>query len=134
MLSYSLLLTVVVLLGVVLTPKNPDYLYVSMILMFIYSFVIFISRSVYFAPIGEANIPKEFSGSAMAVASFLTYSPVFWAYGVNGALIDMNKDNPSQGYYYIFLIGLIFTIIGALSAIILSRLIKIRKAKAQVNE
>ena len=105
-----------------------------MILMFIYSFVIFISRSVYFAPIGEANIPKEFSGSAMAVASFLTYSPVFWAYGVNGALIDMNKDNPSQGYYYIFLIGLIFTIVGALSAIILSRLIKIRKAKAQVNE
>lgn len=130
MLSISLSTTVIVLLGVLLIPKDPNYLYMSMILMFIYSFVIFISRAVYFAPIGEANIPKDFSGSAMAVASFLTYSPVFWAYGVNGFLIDMNKDNPAQGYYYIFLIGFISSLIGAVSAIILYKLIKLRKNKS----
>ena len=45
----------------------------------------------------------------------------------------MNKDNPSQGYYYIFLIGLIFTVIGALSAIILSKLIKSRKEKNKIE-
>lgn len=129
MLSISLTITVIVLLGVLLTPKNPNFLYVSMVLMFIFSFVIFLSRSVMFAPIGEANIPKDFSGSAMAVASFLAYSPVFWAYILNGYLIDINKDNPAQGYYYIFLIGLVSSLIGAICAVILFRLNKSKKSK-----
>ena len=43
----------------------------------------------------------------MAVASFLAYSPILRAYGLNGYLLDINKDNPAQGYYYIFLIALI---------------------------
>lgn len=134
MLSYSLILTVIVLLGVLLTPKNTNYLYVSMVLMFVFSFVIFISRSVMFAPIGEANIPKEFSGSAMAVASFLAYSPIFWAYGVNGLLLDINKDNPAQGYYYIFLIALISSAVGAICSIILYRLTKAKKSKENNNQ
>lgn len=133
MLSASLTLTVIVLLGVLLTPKNTNYLYMSIVLMFIFSFVIFISRSVMFAPIGEANIPKDFSGSAMAVASFLAYSPIFWAYGLNGYLLDINKDNPAQGYYYIFLIALISSAVGAICAIILYKLTKLKKNKENNN-
>lgn len=101
--------------------------------MFVFSFVIFISRSVMFAPIGEANIPKDFSGSAMAVASFLAYSPIFWAYGLNGYLLDINKDNPAQGYYYIFLIALISSAVGAICAIILYKLTKLKKSKENNN-
>ena len=69
----------------------------------------------------------------MAGAIFLAYSPIFLAYGLNGYLLDINKDNPAQGYYYIFLIALISSAVGAICAIILYKLTKLKKSKENNN-
>ncbi len=134
MLQYSLAAICIVLVVIVLSPKNSAMFIPNLILMLVYSFVIFISRAVFFAPIGEANIPKEFSGAAMSIGSFFTYSPVFWAYGFNGYILDKNIDDPVAGYKIIFSIGIVFAIIGCLSAIILTRLVNRRKALAKAGE
>ena len=52
---------------------------------------------------------------------------------VNGYLLDINKDNPAQGYYYIFLIALISSAVGAICAIILYKLTKLKKSKENNN-
>ncbi|MGL5956185.1 MAG: MFS transporter [Brevinema sp.] len=124
MLQYALFMIFIMLVIIIVTPKTPNMLFMNLIFMFTYSLFIFIARSVFFAPIGEANIPKEFSGSAMSIGSIFTYSPAFWAYGVNGYILDQNINTPEIGYQYIFSIGASFALIGCISAVILTRIIR----------
>jgi len=128
MLQFFLFSTIIILILTVIMPKDPKMLKLSMGLMFLYSLVIFISRSVFFAPIGEANIPKAFSGAAMSIGSFFTYSPIFWAYGVNGYIIDKYKNTPQVAYELIFSIGIVFAVVGFIASTILTKSIQKKKS------
>lgn len=117
MLGSALGLVVVVTAVVLLLPHGQDMLWPSMILLMLMAFATFLGKGVILAPVAELKLPEGISGSAMSVGSFLTYASIFWAYPMNGAILDANAANPAVGYEQIFTITLVVAAIGAVCAL-----------------
>ncbi|WP_416353567.1 MFS transporter [Agrilactobacillus fermenti] len=115
----ALILTLVALTAVLLLPKNSHTLGWSIGLLMVFSFAIFLAKSIMLAPITEANVPKNYVGSSMSVGSFVAYAPIFWTYGLNGHIIDAHK-NPIAAYQTIFLIGTIVVAVGVATSLLLT--------------
>lgn len=128
MMFYALLLTALALVGVLIIPKTQNMMWASIVLLLIFSFAIFLAKSIIMAPISEVDVPEKYSGSAMSVGSFAGYAPVFWAYGMNGSIIDHNK--PVAAYTQIFTIGIIVATFGVICAFILM-MVNRKKDKAK---
>lgn len=117
-----LLVCVTALLGIILLiPNKPNFMIISIIALMLITISTYMLRGVYYAPIGELNFPKAHSGSAMAVAAFIGYSPQFWAYSLFGTLIDNHEA--TVAYTKIFTIMIAFTVFGILSSTILCKMI-----------
>lgn len=114
MMLFALGLTVVCLGVTIALPKSADMLIMNMILLMCFSFSIFLAKGIILAPVAEAGVPKEFSGAAMSVGSFAAYASVFWAYALNGWIIDTYPA--VQAYQMIFGIGLTVSAFGMVCA------------------
>ncbi|MTI13288.1 MFS transporter [Sansalvadorimonas verongulae] len=125
MMMIAMALTAVCLGVTIMLPKTPGMLYTNMALLMAFSFSIFLAKGIILAPVAEAGVPKQFSGSAMSVGSFAAYASIFWAYALNGWIIDNN--DPIVAYQKIFGIGLAVAAAGALCAIALMILNKRRE-------
>ncbi|MBV7299704.1 MFS transporter [Enterovibrio paralichthyis] len=130
MMIFSLGLTATCLLGVILLPKSPDMLFMNIALLMAFSFSIFLAKGIILAPVAEAGVPKQISGSAMSVGSFAAYASVFWAYALNGWIID--NFEKVTAYQTIFSIGLGVSLTGMACAIVLVGLK--RKQKALIEQ
>lgn len=117
MMFFSLTLVAIVLIVVLLMPKTPNMMWPSIILLLIFSFAMFLAKSIIMAPVSEADVPDKYVGSAMSLGSFAGYAPVFWAYGMNGSIIDHNK--PVAAYTKIFTIGVVVALCGVVASFIL---------------
>jgi sugar phosphate permease len=118
---------IIVALGlVILMPKGPRFIIPSMIVLLSVTVLCYMLRGVYYAPIGELKMPKEISGSAMSVAAFIGYSPMFWAYATYGYMLD--KYEPLQAYNRIFGIMIGFAVLGFLITFVMSRRIEKKRA------
>ncbi|MCH4172320.1 MAG: MFS transporter [Lactobacillus sp.] len=117
MMFVALGLTLVALLATLLLPKDANMLWPSILLLLVFSFAIFLAKSIMLTPITEAGVPKDYVGSSMSVGSFAAYAPVFWAYSLNGHIIDVNK--PVAAYQRIFLISVIVAAVGVVAAFVL---------------
>ncbi|WP_412520399.1 MFS transporter [Staphylococcus simulans] len=106
----------------------------SIILLVVLSLTTFLSKSVLLAPISELKLPKDFSGSAMSVGSFLAYAPIFWVYQLNGNLLDTFKGHEVLAYQMIFKIGIVVALCGAISALVLTFLMKRTRQQELKNE
>jgi len=126
----ALLLTSIPLLLIVILPKTSNMLLPSIILLLFFSFAIFLAKSIILAPIAESEIPEKYSGASMSVGSFAAYAPVFWAYGMNGTILDTSAT-PAEGYQKIFLIGVFVALFGIASAFLL--MIVNRKSNKTTN-
>lgn len=114
-------------------PRGESMLIFTIILLLVVAFMIYLGRGVYYAPIGEMGMPKEISGGAMAVASFVGYSPMFFAYVVYGYQID--NFEPKEAYDRVFFIMFICASIGLISSLILNYRFKRRaNDKIDLNE
>ena len=88
--------------------------WVVMICLMAFAFAIFFMRALYFAPYGEMGLPQRFSGSAIALASFIVYLPSSFAYLLWALILD---GNPGEvGYALMFLALSIVSIVGLLFA------------------
>ncbi|HGP2370792.1 TPA: MFS transporter, partial [Salmonella enterica] len=112
MMCCSLCLTAVSLVCTIFLPKSHGMLLINIILLACFSFSIFLAKGIILAPIAEVGVPKEYSGSAMSIGSFAAYASVFWAYALNGWIIDHHP--PIVAYEMIFAIGLSVSVIGIL--------------------
>lgn len=117
MMFVSLALTSIALVLTLIMPKSENMLMANIILLMLFSFSIFLSKGIILAPITEANVPKDYSGSSMSVGSFAAYAPVFWVYGLNGKIIDTYE--PIVAYQKIFTIGVVVALAGMVCAFIL---------------
>ncbi|MGF1683888.1 MFS transporter [Photobacterium minamisatsumaniensis] len=117
MMMFALGLTALCLLGTILMPKTEGMLMMNMILLMAFSFSIFLAKGIILAPVAEAGVPKECSGAAMSVGSFAAYASVFWAYALNGWIID--TFDKVEAYQMIFGIGLTVSAAGMVCAGIL---------------
>ncbi len=118
MMAIALTSSFIAILIVLLLPSIQSMIYINIALLAVFSFSIFLSRGVLLAPIAEAGIPRNCSGSAMSVGSFLAYAPIFWAYALNGWFID--SYDAVAAYEKIFFIGVVVSLFGAICAWILT--------------
>lgn len=99
-----------------LYPHDGSSVTLGMILTLSMASFIFMLRALAFSPMAELKIPKERTGSALALVCLIGYSANIFAYAMYGKIIDTYPG--IQGYNFVFMI-----MIGTLSmAFILSSL------------
>jgi len=86
---------------------------------------VFCMRAVFFAPMDEIKVPREITGSAMALGSFIGYLPGAFMGTVFGSVLDANPG--FTGYQYVFGIMAGLALAGL---IISSLLVNVIKKKA----
>lgn len=123
---------IIILVAIIAMPKSSNLVWPVTIMLIILQIVVFMLRGVYYAPIGESGIPREVSGSAMAIAILLIQSPMCWASAVYGGLID-KYNSGIQGYKTIFIIMTVLYGVGFIAAMILSAYIKKHGLKIDVE-
>ena len=116
MMTISLGMVVAACTIVLLLPGSDGMIWVTLILLVVVAVATFLAKSVILAPVAELNLPEGISGSAMSVGSFLAYASIFWAYTLNGSILDAHAADPAAGYRIIFMITAGVALVGALSA------------------
>jgi len=127
-----LFLVGVVLIGILIViPKTVSMVWPVLIILILLQVAVYMLRGIYYAPIGESGIPKEMSGSAMAVAILLIQSPMFWGFALYGSILDMYPKETA--YTIIFSIMGALYLVGFVAASILLGIIKKRGLKVNVE-
>lgn len=120
---------IVILAAIIIVPKTAALVWPVTILLIVLQIVVYMLRGVYYAPIGESGIPKNISGSAMAVAILLIQSPMLWGFAIYGMIID---TFPAQkAYSYIFIIMITLYGVGLVAASILCAIVKKKGIKIE---
>lgn len=83
---------------------------IGMIITLSISAFVFSMRAVFFAPMDEVKVPRDITGSAMSIGSFLGYLPGAFMYAVYGAVLDHFEG--MSGYRIVFIIMAVFAVIG----------------------
>lgn len=130
-LQYSFLVTIIVLGVFIFLPHQSMNVYFGMIMTLIIGAIVFSQRAIFFAPVGEIEIPSEISGSAMAMASFIGYAPGMFCYALYGNILD---NFPGiNGYKIVFAIMVGFAITGFLLSSYLVKIVKKKKSEKTVS-
>lgn len=127
-LSLAGILAAVAMTVILFLPHESMNVYLGMFITLSFGAIIFTMRAVFFAPIDEIKVPRDISGAAMSIASLIGYAPSLFAYVLYGSLLDNFPG--MQGYRYVFMIMIGFSIMVFLTATFLNRLVK----KGRVNE
>lgn len=125
------LIAVLVAIFLVL-PHHKMNVYVGTIYTLFIVLGVYFIRAVYFAPVSEIQIPREYSGAAMSVASFVGYLPGAFLNVVNGWLID--KFPGVTGYKIVFTSMMTYCVIGVCLTSLVLRVIKKQKAAQEQSE
>lgn len=110
-------------------PHSKMNVYVGTIYTLVIVFFVYIMRAVFFAPISEIKVPREYSGAAMSVASFVGYLPGAFLTVICGHIIDTVPG--VAGYKIIFTMMISFCIIGFILTTLVLRVIKKQKAEEE---
>ncbi|MBE1554725.1 MFS transporter [Sporosarcina limicola] len=121
-LRFSFLLSAVAMVVFILLPHETMNIYVGMVATLGFGAIIFTQRAVFFAPLGEIDIPDDISGAAVSIACLVGYAPSIFAFTMYGSLLDANPG--ITGYRYVFMIMIAFALIGFVISSYLARLIK----------
>lgn len=101
---------------------------VGMIITLSISACLYSMRAIFFAPMDEVNVPREITGSAMSMGSFIGYLPGAFMYTIYGGILD--KFSGIAGYRIVFILMAIFAVCGfMLSSYILRTIHKEKKVQ-----
>lgn len=112
---------------IVLVPHKGMNVYVGMTMTLGFGAIIFTMRAIFFAPMEEIGVPREISGAAMSIGSFIGYAPAMFCYSLYGRLLDGNPG--ITGYKYVFMCMIGFALVGFIISSMLVRAIKNKKAQ-----
>lgn len=98
---------------------------IGMVITLSISAFVFSMRAVFFAPMDEVNVPRDITGSAMSIGSFLGYLPGAFMYAIYGAILD-NFEGMS-GYRIVFIVMAVFAVVGFFLSAYILRTIKKQK-------
>ncbi len=121
-LMYTFALIVAAVVALILLPHEHMPVYLGMASTLGFGAIVFSQRAIFFAPIGEAKIDKNFTGSAMALGSFIGYSPAMFCFSLYGNILDHYPG--LFGYQVVFAIMGGFAFLGMLTSFVLVRKIK----------
>lgn len=116
------------LAGLMIFPHESGMLsvYAAMIWTLIICLVIFSMRSIFFAPMDEIDVPREYTGAAMSLGSFIGYLPGAFIGIIYGNILDRNPG--MTGYQIIFGVTAVFAVLGLIVSTYLVKLIKEQNA------
>lgn len=123
-----------VIVGVILVvfsllPHQTMGIFLGMFVTLTISACVYSMRAIFFAPMDEVHVPREITGSAMSMGSFIGYLPGAFMYAVYGGILD--KFDGLTGYRIVYIIMAAFAAGGfLLSTYILST---IKKSKTVSN-
>ncbi len=95
---------------------------IGMFATLLISACVFSMRAVFFAPMDEAQVPREITGSAMSMGSFIGYLPGAFMYAIYGNILD--RFAGVTGYRIVFIIMAVFAIAGVFMSTFILRSIK----------
>lgn len=110
-----------------LLPHQSMGIFLGMFITLTISACVYSIRAIFFAPMDEVHVPREITGSAMSMGSFIGYLPGAFMYAVYGGILD--KFDGLTGYRIVYIIMAAFAAGGfLLSTYILSTIKKAKKA------
>lgn len=121
-LKWSFLISAIAMLIFMQLPHESMNVYIGMAATLGFGAIIFSQRAIFFAPMDEIGIPRQYAGSAMALGCLIGYMPAMFAYTLYGSMLD-NYPGIS-GYNYIFSMMIAFSFLGFGCSTILVRRIK----------
>jgi len=92
-----------------LLPHQQMGVILGMVVTLTISAFVFSMRAVFFAPMDEVNVPRDITGSAMSIGSFVGYLPGAFMYAVYGAILDHYEG--LAGYRIVFITMAVFAVI-----------------------
>lgn len=122
--------TSVFIVVLMLLPHEKMGIYSGMFTTLTFGAVVFAMRAVFFAPVEEVRIPREVSGAAMSIASFVGYAPYMFAYTLYGYMLDTNPG--MKGYQMVFTTMIGFSVFGLFVSMILVRIVNRKRALEKV--
>lgn len=128
-LKYSFLVAIIAMVIFIMLPHQSLNPYLGMCLTLGFGSIIFSQRAIFFAPMGEIDIPNNISGSAMAIGSFVGYAPAMFCYSLYGNLLD--KYPGFLGYRLVFIAMACFSVLGLLITSYLVKMINDKKNNIQ---
>ena len=105
---------------------------VAVVLMLLFCVAIFAMRGIYFAPVDESGVPKNLVGTAIGVISVIGFFPDVYMNAVAGSLMDAFPG--AQGYKYLFIVMLAFSIVGTVASFILNGIVKKTKKEPRLKQ
>lgn len=96
------LITAVVLIAFTWMPYQTFGIWAGILISLAISACVYSMRAVFFAPMDEVDVPREITGSAMSMASFIGYLPGAFMYAVYGSILDSHQSK--DGYQTVFAI------------------------------
>ncbi len=109
-LRISFAVATVVMIAIIMMPHDSMNVYAGMAMTLSFGAIIFTMRSVFFAPMEEIGVPREITGSAMAIGSFIGYAPTMFCFSLYGRILD--KMPGMAGYKQVFIIMTAFAVMG----------------------
>ena len=109
-----------------LLPHKQLGVILGMVITLTISAFVFSMRAVFFAPMDEVNVPRDITGSAMSIGSFVGYLPGAFMYAVYGAILDHYEG--LAGYRIVFITMAVFAVIGFFLSTYILGVIKKEKA------
>ncbi|MDY4971169.1 MAG: MFS transporter [Lachnospiraceae bacterium] len=98
----------------------------GMVITLTISAFVFSMRAVFFAPMDEVKVPREITGAAMSIGSFVGYLPGAFMYAVYGNILD--RFEGLAGYKIVFIVMAVFAVIGFCLSSYILRTMKKEKA------
>lgn len=111
-----------------LTPGNPSYVIVCVVIVLAFAAAMYALRGVYYATMGEAGVPVALTGTATGIISVIGYLPDTFMNLLIGDKLD--KYPGAAGYKYIFIYMIVFAVLGIVVAFIINRIGKKNAARA----
>lgn len=106
-------------------PYQSINVYVLMSISLIISAFIFCMRAIFFAPMDEINVPRNLTGAAMSLGSFIGYLPGTFIAVIYGSILDANPG--IVGYQKVFVTMIAVALFGIIISTLLNKEIKKRK-------
>ncbi len=127
----SFIVVIVAMIIIIMMPHQSMSVYAGMAMTLGFGAIIFAMRAVFFAPMEEIGVPREMTGAAMSLGSFVGYAPSMFCYSIYGNILD--KTPGLDGYKHVFMLMAAFAIIGFIISSILVNIVNKRKqAEKQV--
>lgn len=110
-----------------LLPHQSMGIMLGMTITLCISACVYSMRAIFFAPMDEVHVPREITGSAMSMGSFIGYLPGAFMYAVYGGILD--KFEGLAGYRIVYIIMAVFAAGGFLLSTYILKTIKKEKER-----